>query len=206
MNRRLPPLADSIVLIISPVLIMCMVASLVFFLIAAFYHGLYPERLCYITALFVFAAVLIAKIAMEEGRGYASIFSVALGGAVLLAMGRVTPGIVFPFNLALVGLIWWCSDKLTWDCTVVDESKDPSNQGLLQAAGLEGAPNDEELNVDQAEAAPSSNSGEGLVTAAMNNPEPVSECTAICKSPAKLASGPPRPNAQVMMPICWIDE
>ena len=34
----------------------------------------------------------------------------------------------------------------------------------------------------------------------------VSECIVMCKSPAKLASGPPMPNANTMMPMCSIDE
>ena len=34
----------------------------------------------------------------------------------------------------------------------------------------------------------------------------VSECTVMCSSPAKFASGPPMPKAKVMMPMCSIDE
>ena len=34
----------------------------------------------------------------------------------------------------------------------------------------------------------------------------VSECMVMCKSPAKLASGPPMPKAKVMMPMCSIEE
>ena len=34
----------------------------------------------------------------------------------------------------------------------------------------------------------------------------VSECTVMCSRPAKLATGPPMPNAKVMMPMCSIDE
>ena len=34
----------------------------------------------------------------------------------------------------------------------------------------------------------------------------VSECTVMCRSPAKLAIAPPMPNANVMMPMCSIDE
>ena len=31
-------------------------------------------------------------------------------------------------------------------------------------------------------------------------------CMVMCNSPAKLASGPPMPNANVMSPMCSIDE
>ena len=33
-----------------------------------------------------------------------------------------------------------------------------------------------------------------------------SECTVMCSNPAKLASGPPMPNAKVIRPMCSIDE
>ena len=29
-------------------------------------------------------------------------------------------------------LIWWSAHKLTWDCTVIDDSQDASGQGLWQ--------------------------------------------------------------------------
>ena len=34
----------------------------------------------------------------------------------------------------------------------------------------------------------------------------VSECTVMCSSPAKLATGPPMPKAKVMSPMCSIEE
>ena len=34
----------------------------------------------------------------------------------------------------------------------------------------------------------------------------VSECTVMCRSPAKLAIAPPMPNANVMMPMCSMEE
>ena len=34
----------------------------------------------------------------------------------------------------------------------------------------------------------------------------VSECMVMCSSPAKLASGPPMPKANTMMPMCSIEE
>ena len=34
----------------------------------------------------------------------------------------------------------------------------------------------------------------------------VSECSAMCSSPAKFAIGPPRPKAKVMRPICSMEE
>jgi len=34
----------------------------------------------------------------------------------------------------------------------------------------------------------------------------VSECTVMCKRPAKAATAPPMPKAKVMMPMCSTDE
>jgi hypothetical protein len=48
-------------------LIMALVGSLVYFLIEVMYVGEYQARLMYVFALFVFAAVLIARISIEEG-------------------------------------------------------------------------------------------------------------------------------------------
>src|SRR5262249_34657104 len=53
----------------------------------------------------------------------------------------------FLVNLVLVGVVWWCAQRLTWDCTHIDEDTDMSARGVLQAAGLEakgGAKEEEE--------------------------------------------------------------
>src|SRR5262249_47038680 len=49
----------------------------------------------------------------------------------------------FLINLVLVGLVWWCTHRITWDCTNIDEETDIKGEGLLQAAGLEEAPKEE---------------------------------------------------------------
>ena len=40
-------------------------------------------------------------------------------------------------NIGLVGVVWWCSDRLTRDCTQIDEETEVGGEGLLQATGLE---------------------------------------------------------------------
>ncbi len=174
MNKKQPTLTDYMVIAISPALIMVMVGSLVFYVIAVLCNGHFEARLCYIAALFVFASVLIARIAMEEGRAYASMYAFALGAAVLLVMGRFTT-FGFPASVGIVLLILWCTDKLTWDCTLVDGSEDTSSQGLLQIAGLEKTEASED-NEDADDPLPASENvfnpdDEGLVVAAMNNPD-----------------------------------
>src|SRR5258705_2930312 len=41
-------------------------------------------------------------------------------------------------NLALMAVVWWCADKLTWDSTVIDDDEDASGEGLMQRIGVDG--------------------------------------------------------------------
>ncbi|MHC4177163.1 MAG: DUF4401 domain-containing protein, partial [Planctomycetota bacterium] len=145
MARRLDKtLVDYLVIAISPALIMTLIGSLVFFLIEVLYQGQFAGRLQYIFALFVFAAVLVARIAIEEGRERAWLFALALGLAVFCALqrfveyqGAALEIASWAINLALIALILWCADKLTWDCTLIDETQRDSGRGLLQVIGLD---------------------------------------------------------------------
>ncbi|MGD9721148.1 MAG: DUF4129 domain-containing protein [Pirellulales bacterium] len=147
MAKRLhQTMADYVVIAISPALIMLLVGSLVFFLIAVFYQGEYPARLNWVMACFVFAAVLVGRISIEEGLERAMPFGIALALVVGIAVNRFVElhggwiERVGPIlNWGLIGLAWWCAHKLTWDCTVIDDTQDASGEGLLQAVGLEGA-------------------------------------------------------------------
>ncbi len=135
MARRLrPTLADYLVIAVSPVLIMAMVGSLVFFLLEVFYHGDFPGRLQYILALFVMAAVLIGRISIESGTDRATLFALPLAVVTGLAIHRFVADASL-LNWLLLGLIWWSTHRLTWDCTFLDASKDVSNEGLLQTIG-----------------------------------------------------------------------
>lgn len=127
--------ADYVAIAVSPALVMALVGSLVFFLIEVFYVGQHPARLNYVFAWFVFAAVLVARIAIEMGSERAVLFALPLGVITFLAMVRFVeqPG---PFgqlvNAALLGVVWWSAHKLTWDCTLVDDDEDASGEGLMQ--------------------------------------------------------------------------
>ncbi len=126
---------DYVVIALSPALIMMLVGSLCFFLLEVFYRGQYESRLTWIMFWFVLGTVLIARISMEEGAERASIYGLALAGAVALAMMRFVDS---PFIAwGLMALVWWCAHKLTWDCTLIDDSQDASGEGLLQIAGLD---------------------------------------------------------------------
>src|SRR4051812_7663980 len=133
--------ADYVAIAISPALIMTLVGSLVFYLIAVFYEGEYQIRLTYAFAWFVFAAVLIARIAIEMGSERAAMFALPLAGAMYLFLIKFVEH-PSPFshliNLALMGVVWWCAHRLTWDSTVIDDDEDASGEGLMQRIGVDG--------------------------------------------------------------------
>jgi len=151
MAKRLPQtLADYLVIAISPALIMALVGSLMFFLLRVFFQGQYGERLHSVMACFVFAAVLIARISIEQGFERAAPFGAALGILVGIAANRFmeyrgdwVDNFGWVINFGIIGLVWWCIHQLTWDCTVIDEDQDASGEGLMQVVGLEAAARDE---------------------------------------------------------------
>jgi len=143
MPRLHKTLTDYLVIAISPALIMTLIGSLAFFLLAVFYRGQHGLRLNYVIALFVFAAVLIARISIEESRERAMLFAVPLTLATLLVGAKFVSfsgplaSYSLVINAGLLLLILWCADRLTWDCTVIDDQEDASGEGLLQTAGLD---------------------------------------------------------------------
>src|SRR5262249_34839332 len=94
----------------------------------------------------VFGAVLIARISMQaEIADRAALYGVILGLAVWFALQKYVeypPGSGmaswgWAVNAGLIALIWWSAHRLTWDCTLIDETADSSGVGLLEQAGLE---------------------------------------------------------------------
>jgi hypothetical protein len=141
-----PTLADYVTIALSPALIMALVGSLVFFLLEVLYVGKYEGRLQWILFCFVFAAVLIARISMISGiSDRAPLYGLILGVLVWVALWKFVTyppdsplaSAAWAVNLGLMGIIWWSAHKLTWDCTLIDETVDASGQGLLEVAGLE---------------------------------------------------------------------
>ena len=143
MSRPQKTLTDYIVIAISPALIMILIGSLIFFLVEAFYQGEYQGRVRWAFGCFVFASVLIGRISIDEGREHATLFAIPLALAMLVVLSRFVEfrgplaGLSLPLNIGLIAIVLWCADRLTWDCTVIDERKDASGQGLLQTAGLD---------------------------------------------------------------------
>ena len=126
-------LADYVVIAISPALIMLLVGSMMFFMVTVIYGGAWEGRLRWILFCYVIGIVGVARISIEEGLERATIFGIALALAVALA----TIQFLGPLVLLILFFVWWATHKLTWDCTLIDDSKDASGEGLLQAAGLD---------------------------------------------------------------------
>ncbi len=127
-------LVDHLVAAIVPVLIMVMVGSLTFFMLDLWYQGPFLERLRWILFWFVFGIVLITRVGMQIG-DVAKGYGVALGGAVALVATSFAGS--QPFLLAVMGLVWWATHHLTYDCTLMEENED-AGVGLLQETGLGG--------------------------------------------------------------------
>lgn len=142
-SRPQQSLADYVAIAISPALIMLLVGSLVFFLQQITYDGNYVERVRWMLFWFVFATVLISRIGIEQGRSHAAMY----GGAMAIACALFAQRFLNDYFIGVVillGIIWWCVDKLTWDCTFIDDKEDQSGAGLLQQSGLETPPETEQ--------------------------------------------------------------
>jgi hypothetical protein len=125
--------ADYMIISISPVLIMLLVGSLCFFLIEVFFRGAAIGSVRWVMFWFVMAVVLVSRIGLEQGTNQAMIYGVALAGATWIYLIRIHPA--FILGMILLGIVWWCAHKLTWDCTLIDEDEDSSGGGLLQTVG-----------------------------------------------------------------------
>lgn len=134
-------LADYVAIAFCPLLIMVLVGSMVFFLLEIGYEGRWDkrweDRLRWALFWFVIGSVLISRISIERGPHYAAGFGLALATAMSLFIFRFLGLAVSVF--CLLAFIWWCTSKLTWDCTLIEDDEDASGEGLLQAAGIDAA-------------------------------------------------------------------
>ncbi len=136
--RREKTLADYVVIALSPALIMTLVGSLAFFLLAVAYKGQFETRVQWVLFWFVMGAVLVARIAIEQEREQASLLGWILAGLTGLFVYKYVEPEAQIVAWVLLTVIWWCSWKLTWDCTLIDDGEDSSGEGLIEAAGLVG--------------------------------------------------------------------
>jgi hypothetical protein len=139
------PLIDVASVVIAPVLVMLMTGSLVFFLVEVLQHGRFEGRLHWTFGFFVFGAVLVARIAITQSRMKATAYGLVLGGACFIAcmafveyQKGLWQALGPVMNVGLIALVWWAANKLTWDCTHLDEARKASGRGVLAAAGFDG--------------------------------------------------------------------
>lgn len=139
-------LADYVVIAISPMLIMALVGSLVFFLVEVLYVGEYGARMRWILFCFVFGSVLVSRISMEtEIADRAAVYGIVLGLLVWIGLQTYVEyapsgplaGLGPVINAFLVVVTWWSAHRLTWDCTHIDDSDEASGEGLLHTTGLD---------------------------------------------------------------------
>src|SRR5271155_5279551 len=133
-NRSRGTLVDYLVAAIEPALIMIMVGSLMFFLLDLWYAGEFLERLRWILFWFVLGIVLITRVSMRIGSALAKAYALALGGSVALVASTLAG--FQPVLLVILGIVWWVTHKLTFDCTLLDEDQD-AGVGLIQESGLD---------------------------------------------------------------------
>ncbi len=132
---------DGLAAALSPALIIGMIGSLVFFLVIAFYRGQYDARLMVILGLYTAAIVLVARIAIESDRARSIAFAVPLAIAAMLGMMRFVTisgelaAFAWIVNVGLLGLTWYLADRITFDCTLLEEDRESLQGGLLQTIG-----------------------------------------------------------------------
>lgn len=130
-------LSDYAVMAICPALIILLLSSLVSFLILCAYQGSYTGRVIYIWFMFILGAVYIARLSIEESRQYAFGYAAILGIATFFVLSRFqtvsgTAASFAPFITAgLIAIVWFLADRITYDCTLIDDDEDASGQGLL---------------------------------------------------------------------------
>lgn len=137
-RRPQKTIVDYLTILISPLLIMLLVGSIVFFVLEVGYEGKWTTRLRWVMFWFVVASVMIGRIAIEKGTGMAVFYALGLGTAIGLWTNKFL-GVV-PLVWGLLAFVWWFTHMMTKDCTVIEEDEDSSGEGLLQASGVEKPP------------------------------------------------------------------
>jgi hypothetical protein len=144
-TSRPKTLTDYVTIALSPLLIMSLIGSLVFFLLEVLYAGQYMGRMQWTFFFLIMGLVLVARVSIELGEARARAYGAVLAVVGFIALQRFMSldetaslaNLSWLVNAGLVALIWWCASKLTWDSTFIDDKIDASGKGVLEAAGLD---------------------------------------------------------------------
>jgi hypothetical protein len=123
--------ADYAAIAIAPILIFLMISSLANFLTIMFYHGAFPARISWIVMMYTFGAVAVARVAIEQDRSYSLGYALVLGIVAFIAMMRFLDSPIF--IILILFIIGYLSDAIVRDCTLIDETQDSSDQGLIDS-------------------------------------------------------------------------
>lgn len=140
-DEHRPTVIDYLVAAVCPLLIVALVQSLALFIGEVVYRGEHAPHLRWTLFWFGLGMVGVSRIAIERTRMYAGLYALGLGAATALLLSYF-----FQMNWVawlILGFIWWCADKLTFDTTLVDEDEDASGEGLLDVAGVDDTTDDE---------------------------------------------------------------
>lgn len=139
---------DYAIIAVAPALIMILVGSLVLFSVGIFYDGPHAWRLNFIMCMFVMGIVANARVGIEEGGARAAILGGILGICVLVAVMKFVPEAVV-LTAVLLGVVWWLSTRLVYDCTVMASSIDATKKGLMQWIRRESTREEPSLPVEE---------------------------------------------------------
>ncbi|TWU62801.1 hypothetical protein V7x_45370 [Crateriforma conspicua] len=132
--KRSKTAADYAAIAVAPVLIFLMISALTLFVCTLLYRGGYSGRVQWVVLFFTMGSVAVARLAIEQDRKYAMGYMLALSAAGVVVLSQFVGSIAVGF--ILVALIVYLSDRIVFDCTLIDESKDSSGEGLIDSGRL----------------------------------------------------------------------
>ncbi|TWT93334.1 DUF4129 domain-containing protein [Stieleria varia] len=131
-----PPktVADYAAIAVAPILIFVMISSLAQFFVLLIYQGGFGGRVSWILLMYTMGSVAVARVSIEQSREYSIGYLGALGAAALLVLSQYvgSPLLAIP----ILVMIAYLSDRITYDCTLIDDDVDASGEGLMDSGRI----------------------------------------------------------------------
>lgn len=128
-------LSEAVLSIVSPALIMGLVGSLTYFLLAIGYRGEFIGQMKWTLSFYIFGVVLVARICLLMGNEYGSLYGLGLGAATFAATLKYVEGQSLVYSFVVILVIAGSAYLLTRDCTWMERPDRTGQQGI--AAELE---------------------------------------------------------------------